>query len=97
VRVRVWGNPGGAWILTALADSDLQSGPDLISIGNVFWTASNSPPFQDGFLSTVLPIVAGAGTDPTNERSNLDFYFNNSWDYVTGDYSATATLTLAAP
>lgn len=97
VSVRALAAPGAPWILTMIADSDLTSGADVIPIGNVSWTASPSPPFQGGALSAVIPAVLGTGTSHFTALMSLNFYLQNSWDYVPGDYTATATLTLASP
>ena len=97
VSVRSLAAPGTPWVLTMVADSDLTSGTDVIPIGNVSWTASPSPPFQGGILSTVVPVVLGNGVSHFSSVATLGFYLQNSWDYVPGDYTATATLTLSSP
>lgn len=97
VLVDARATPGTPWILTMIADSDLTSGTDAIPIGNVSWTASPSPPFRGGTLSTVVPAVLGNGVSHFTSSATLGFYLQNSWAYVPGTYTATATVTLSSP
>ncbi len=97
VLVNVRATPGNPWILTMIADSDLTSGTDVIPIGNVSWTASPSPLFRGGTLSTVVPAVLGNGVSHFSSLATLGFYLQNSWAYVPGTYTATATVTLSSP
>lgn len=97
VMVDVRATPGSPWILTMIANSDLTSGTDVIPIGNVSWIASPSPPFRGGTLSTVVPAVLGNGVSHYTATATLGFYLQNSWDYVPGTYTATATVTLSSP
>ena len=97
VEVRALAVPGSPWILTIIADSDLMSGTSAIPIGEITWTASPSPPFQAGTLSTVVPSVLGSGLSHFTALLTLSFYLRNSWSYEPGHYAATATLTLSSP
>jgi hypothetical protein len=97
VTVKAEGAPGYPWVLTLLANSDLRSGPDVIPISSVGWTASPSPPFVSGTLSTVTPVLLGTGIAHINTTLNMDFMLQNSWSYNAGNYSATATFTLSGP
>ncbi len=97
IGVTATGTVGRIWVLTVQADTDLLSGADVIPIGTVSWSASPNPPFQNGVLSTAAPTVIGTGRIPTLAIGQFSFYFSNSWGYDTGDYTTTATLTLASP
>lgn len=101
VRVRVQAIDRGTpipWVLTIQADGDLTSGPQTISATNVSWTATPSPPLQSGTLSTVIPVLLGSeARGPRPFFGQLSFYFQNSWSYVPGNYSTTATVTLSTP
>lgn len=100
VRIRVMSfGPGGSvpWVLTMQADGDLTAGPDVIPASNISWKAAPSPPFRDGVFSTVVPVLLGSGGGDVRLWGQLSFYMQNSWDYVPGDYSSTAMITLSAP
>ncbi len=95
--VQVLGPVGVPWTLTFIANSDLQSGGNVIPISNVSWTVTPNPPFRDGALSTATPIVLATGVSHSRLLATFNFYMPNSWNYVPGNYTATATFTLAAP
>ncbi len=95
VGVSVVGRTGVPWTLTVQADSDLTSGASVIPISNVGWAAAT--PFQSGTLSTAVPVQIASGVSHTMTTARLDFFLTNSWTYVPGLYTATATFTLAAP
>lgn len=95
--VRVTGTFGTPWVLTLVADSDLVSGPDVIPASNVSWTALPSPPFQNGVLTTAVPVVVASGITPVSSLARLDFWLQNSWSYNVGNYGGTATFTLSSP
>jgi hypothetical protein len=97
VGVRVLGTPGSPWTLSVIADSDLVSGGSVIPISNVSWTASPSPMFSGGVLSTLTPVLCGSGVSHTIVNATFSFRFVNSWTWTPGVYSSTATFTLAAP
>ncbi len=100
VRIRVlsFGSDSSvSWMLTMQADADLTAGPEVIPASNISWRATPSPPFRDGVLSTVVPILLGSGSGDTRMWGQLSFYMQNSWNYVPGYYSTTAMITLSAP
>jgi len=100
IRIRVMSFGGGAaapFVLTIQADRDLTAGSETISASNVSWTATPSPPLQNGTLSTVTPTLLGSGNGFKFFFGRLSFYFRNSWDYNPGNYSTTATITLSGP
>jgi hypothetical protein len=95
--VKAVGRTGIPWTLTLMADSDFRSGPDIIPISVVSWTAFPNPPYRDGTLSTVTPVLIATGQTHELATVSFDFVMQNSWTYNVGNYSATATFTLAAP
>jgi hypothetical protein len=97
LEVQVMGAVGIPWTLTFIANSDLQSGPNVIPISNVSWTVTPNPPFRDGQLSTLTPVVLATGVSHSRLLATFNFVMPNSWNYVPGNYTATATFTLAAP
>ena len=97
LEVKVVGRRNIPWTLTLIANSDFQSGPDLIPITVVSWIAFPSPPFQSGTLSTVVPRLISSGLTHDHDTVSFDFYMQNSWAYNAGNYSSTATFTLSAP
>ena len=97
LEVKVVGRRSIPWTLTLIANSDFQSGPDIIPITVVSWTAFPSPPYQGGTLSTVVPRLISSGSTHDHDSATFDFYMQNSWSYNAGNYSSTATFTLSAP
>ena len=97
VSVKAEGSPGYPWVLTFLGNSDLRSGASVIPITAISWTSSPSPPFNNGTLSRVSPILLGTGIAHINADLRMDFMLQNSWSYDVGSYSATATFTLSGP
>ena len=95
--VKVVGQSGIPWTLTLIANSDFQSGPDVIPIGVVSWTAFPDPPYQSGTLSVVVPTLIASGLTHDRDTVTFDFVMQNSWAYDAGNYSSTATFTLASP
>ncbi len=86
----------GTGTLDILAHGDLTSGSNTISIGNVTWTATGQG-FQGGTMNKTTSQRVGNFSPSGSYAGALDFAFSNSWDYLPGNYSATATLTLTAP
>ena len=85
------------WTITVRAGGDLISGASTIPISNVSWTATPSPPFRNGTLSTVAQTLA-TGTGLINiDRGDVTFRFVNSWNYTVGNYTQTVTFTLSSP
>ena len=87
--------------LKVLAATDLTSGTDTIDITNVTSTATNS----SGSFFEAGPVPwskssPGATVGQGNSGSfagTFNWFLANSWDYPTGNYTATATYTLTAP
>ena len=85
------------WTITVRANGNLISGASTIPISNVSWTATPSPPFRNGTLSTVAQTLA-TGTGLINvDRGDVTFRFVNSWNYTVGNYTQTLTFTLSSP
>lgn len=97
LEVKAVGRTGIPWTLTLIADTDFQSGPDIIPISVVSWNAFPNPPYLDGTLSTATPALIASGLTHEFATVTFNFLMQNSWSYNVGAYSATATLTLAAP
>jgi hypothetical protein len=96
--VRVRGNKGGTWGLTVLSSGDLVSGSNTIGISHVTWSAQPSP-FLDGQLDRTTPqvVASGSGNVSSYLYGTVRFYFKNSWNYYTGNYSQVIIYTLTAP
>jgi hypothetical protein len=95
--VKAVGRRGIPWTLTLEALSNLQSGPDVIPISVISWTAAPNPPYRDGTLSVSVPALVASGLTHEQNLVTLSFWMQNSWAYDAGNYSATALFTLAAP
>jgi hypothetical protein len=99
VSYRVQKNAGGNWQITLLASGDLTTGSATIPISLVTWTASPSPPFQNGTLSRAVAQTLASGTGNVNPASagTVVFRLENRWTYNTGIYNASVAFTLIAP
>ena len=99
VRYQVRGNGNQAWRLTVLAAGDFADGGAAIDVGNVSWTATPSPPFQAGTLSSTVEqtVASGAGDVQPPRSGTLVFQMNNLWTYNVGVYTQTIVFTLSAP
>jgi hypothetical protein len=99
VTYRVRGNTFGSWQVTILASGDLSSGLATIPASRVTWTATPSPPFQGGTMSTTTAqqLAGGSGNVDPSRTGQLTFFLQNSWDYDVGTYSTVFTFTLTAP
>jgi hypothetical protein len=95
--VKTVGRAGVPWSLTLEALTNLQSGPDVIPISAISWTAAPNPPFLDGTLSISVPTLVASGLTHDRSLVSFSFWMQNSWAYNAGNYSATALFTLAAP
>ena len=82
--------------LNVIADGDLVSGPDTISVQNVIWQASGQG-FKGGTLSKSNIQTAGSWTGSGVREGAFRYYLNNSWNYEKGEYQVTVTYTLATP
>ena len=87
-----------SWQLTVIAGGDLTSGASTIPISNISWTASPTPPFQDGVMSRTVAQLVASGNAPVNpaQTATVIYYLVNSWTYDVGTYTATITYTFTA-
>jgi len=84
------------WRLTLRAEGDLKGDRGgSISITNVSWTSTSSPPFINGNLVSRNPQVAASGQGPAEVKAELNFFLKNSWDYQSDGYSQAVTFILA--
>jgi len=85
------------WRLTLLANGDLiaSTSSATISISNISWTATPTPPFQAGTLAANVSQTAASGSGSYQATGYLTFIFKNSWSYWAGSYSQTVTFTLS--
>ena len=97
INIEIGVNADRRWNLTLLADGDLK-GPRgaRISIQNISWIATPSPPFIKGTLSRNKPQILATGKGSSMIKGELNFLFKNSWDYEVGEYSQTITITISA-
>jgi hypothetical protein len=86
----------GSVTLTVATGGDLISGTDHILISNVTWTAAADPGLVGGTMSTT-PQSAGSWTGSGSRSGTFSYALANSWAYATGNYTSTATYTLACP
>jgi hypothetical protein len=92
------------WTLEICADTDLVSGGNAISAGNIQWTVTGSgnptPTFYNGTFAKGVYIMAGTGKgNRKNEvtvNATFNFILQNYWSYVTGNYSGTVTFRLSS-
>ena len=99
VRYHVRNNDTGSWQISLLATSDLTAGTATIGINNVTWTASPTPPFQPGTLSSTVAqtLASGTGNVQNTTIGTVVFRLANSWTYNVGTYSTSVVFTLTAP
>jgi hypothetical protein len=97
VTIKAVGRSGVPWTLLFVANSDLRSGRDVIPISVISWIAAPNPPFMDGTLSAVTPRIVATGITHDFYDFTMNFYMTNSWTYNAGNYTSSATFTLAAP
>lgn len=91
------GSPNNPWTITVRAEGNLVSGAATIPISTISWTATPTPTFRDGTLSTVAQTLAtGTGFINVN-RGDVTFRFVNSWTHPVGNYTQTITFTLSSP
>lgn len=97
VLVEITAPAGTNWRLTVTANGDLRAGQGAqIPIENISWTASPSPPFINGVLSRHTPVQFAEGQGPTSLTGEMNFQFQNNWNYLTGLYTQTVTITLTS-
>ncbi|MBT0653278.1 hypothetical protein [Geomobilimonas luticola] len=96
VTARVRTGSASTATLQVLAGGDLTSGSNAITIDNVTWTATGAG-FTGGTMNKTTPQAAGSWTGPGVYAGTFSYFLANSWNYATGNYSATITYTLTAP
>lgn len=82
--------------LTCLAGGDLISGINTIAISNMTWTATGTG-YVTGTMNKTTAQTAGSWTGSGQRAGTFSYFLNNSWSYMTGNYSTTITYTLTAP
>jgi hypothetical protein len=99
VNYRIRQNNREPWLLTVVANGDLESGAARIDISAVSWLATPSPPFQPGTLSrsAAQTVAAGTGNVASPSVGTLTFRLTNSWGYEPGVYTQTLVFTLSTP
>lgn len=91
VQVTTW-PPNRRWEVTIRAEGNLVSASgQVIPISTISWKATPNPPFRDGVLAAGQSLVLAK--DRGNREADLSFYFQNSWDYVAGEYTQVITFT----
>ena len=105
VVLKVSGAGSTLWSVGALANGDLVSGGNSISIANLTWTVSG--PFNGscqcschaGTLSKVSRqvIFNGQGNTTNSPVCTQTFSLVNGWSYRVGAYSQTVTITATSP
>lgn len=89
---------GSNWRITLISGTNLTSGSASIPISNVTWTATPTPPFQAGTMSTTVQQTLASGSGDVPSRvGTVVFRLANSWSYNVGTYSATFTFTMSCP
>ena len=63
------------------------------------WTATPSPPFQNGTLSktTAQTVASGTEDQASPATGGVIFTLTNSWTSDTGIYTQTLVFTLSTP
>ncbi len=93
VAARARTSAGGAVTLTVAANGDLLDGTQSIPIGNISWAANGD--LAGGVLNTAAFTLCSWNN--SGQRTGTQTYvLANSWDYVTGTYTAIVTYTLTA-
>jgi hypothetical protein len=87
---------GAAVTLTVLANGNLTSGTDVITINNLTWTATGTG-FVAGTSNATTAQNVGAWTGSGVRTGSQSFALPNSWAYVPGTYTATLNYTLTVP
>jgi hypothetical protein len=98
VTVKARTSATGAVSLTVQSDGDLMSGTDAIPVANLTWTAGGD--LSATGTMTKSPAAAatlGSWSGPGQKSGAQVYRLLNSWDYVTGNYSAVITYTLTTP
>lgn len=95
VTVKARTSAAGNVTLTVLSDDDLLSGTDAIAIDNLTWTATGD--LLGGTMDKTTAASLGSWTGSGTKTGAQTYKLVNSWDYVTGTYTAIITYTLTAP
>jgi len=95
VQVKVGGGPSISSQLSCQASGDLQSGPAIIPISRITWTAQGQG-FLSGTLSRSAPQLVGQWMGNVDTQGQLQFWLQNSWSYAVGSYSQSVLYTLIA-
>ncbi len=98
VRCRITGATGSNVTLTLQANGNLISGGNSIPISNVTWTATGSG-YSSGTMNTT-PVTVGSWPNTSGSKTyngTFSFFLKNSWEYATGNYTASVVYTLTAP
>ncbi|MCX8160709.1 MAG: hypothetical protein N3G18_07240 [Candidatus Saccharicenans sp.] len=91
IQVTTW-PPNRPWQLTIRAEGNLvSSSGQVIPINTISWRATSNPPFRDGVLAAGQSLVLAESRG--DRSSDLNFSFQNSWNYVAGNYSQVITFT----
>lgn len=91
IQVTTW-PPNRRWEVTIRAEGNLVSASgQVIPISTISWRASPNDVFRDGVLAAGQSLVLAQ--DRGNREADLSFYFQNSWDYVAGEYTQVITFT----
>lgn len=97
VTVIVLDDNNEGWTVSLLAHGDLLSGHNFIPARALSWTATPSPPFQNGQLSRDTPQIVARGFGPAKVQGTLHFFLKDQWTYFPGDYSQTLNFQLSSP
>ena len=82
--------------LKVIAEGDLVSGSDSISIQNVIWQATGLG-FMNGTLSKSSYQAGGSWVGSGIREGSFRYYLNNSWNYPVGNYRVNIIYSLTAP
>ncbi|RFT15719.1 MAG: hypothetical protein OP8BY_0094 [Candidatus Saccharicenans subterraneus] len=84
--------PNRRWEVTIRAEGNLVSASgQVIPISTISWRASPNDVFRDGVLAAGQSLVLAQ--ERGQKEADLSFYFQNSWDYVAGEYTQVITFT----
>lgn len=92
VTVTVSDAASPTWVLTVLANGDLASGGSTIPVSKVSWTATGAA-YNSGTLSKTSAQTVGQGFLNGAFAGTLSFFFQNGWEYASGNYSCVITYT----
>ncbi|MGB4703759.1 MAG: hypothetical protein WBI18_01590 [Candidatus Saccharicenans sp.] len=91
IQIDTW-PPKRRWEVTVRAEGNLvNSFGEVIPIGSISWQATPQPPFYNGVLAAGQNQLLGRGRGRGN--GEINFYFQNSWSYPSGEYFQVITIT----